>query len=148
MWIISCLELMQVFMNILIISYWVYCDLVIGNTRWIWLYSEYFFSFLLSTKALFKIYFNVSTAYGASHVLPMFVWVSSGFCQNKTHANRLIGCAKLPLGVNLCECVHGALQWPGLPSRVYSHLTPNVSGIGSRSIVTVMRITEVIQALL
>lgn len=42
-----------------------------------------------------------------------------------------IGNTKLLLSVNVC--VHGAMGWTGVPSRVYPHLMSSVPDIDSRS---------------
>lgn len=71
------------------------------------------------------------------HVLPVSPGISSGF----SGFLPLGGLAILtPLGVT--ECVHYTLQWTGVPSRVYAHLTLCVPGIGSRSTATLTRTKE------
>lgn len=53
------------------------------------------------------------------------------------YASRWISYTKLPLGVK--ENVHGALQWTGSPSVVYSCLMDSVHRISPRAIATLSR---------
>lgn len=42
-------------------------------------------------------------------------------------------------------CAHGALQWTGVPSGVYSCLVPSVLGIGSGFTVALSRINHLLK---
>lgn len=57
------------------------------------------------------------------HVVLVATWVLSGFSGFLlTPKNMLIGILGVSLYVCVCVCGHGALQWRGVPLRVYSHL--------------------------
>lgn len=52
-----------------------------------------------------------------------FFWVVL-FCQDQTHANRSISYAKLPLGVNECECLcawYTAMDWSSIQGVLMPH---------------------------
>lgn len=63
---------------------------------------------------------------------------------------RSFGYFKLPCGVNVCVrvnvygCEHCALQYTGIPSRVYFHLVLSVPGISSGSTVILTRIERLL----
>lgn len=52
----------------------------------------------------------------SSHVHMGFFWVRR-FPITSNHASRWIGGSKLPLSLNKCVnmCVHGSLEWTGIP---------------------------------
>lgn len=71
----------------------------------------------------------------------VFVWillvlpVISQFLPPKRNESAML---RIALLVNECvnRCLHGALHWTSIPSRVYSHLIPTVPWIDSRTTAT------------
>lgn len=59
----------------------------------------------------------------------LIVW---SFAYSPIHACRWISNSSFP-SEPACECMHGALCWAGVRSRVYSCLVPSVPRINSRS---------------
>lgn len=69
---------------------------------------------------------------GVLHVLPiLFIWVLSRDSLISSHLSKTCQYMKLPVVVNLC--MHVAICWTGVPSRLYSPLIASVTGIGSGS---------------
>lgn len=47
--------------------------------------------------------------------------------------------------MSVLMCVHGALQWSGVPNKVYSRLTPSVPGVDSGSTAALIRIKRLLR---
>lgn len=77
-----------------------------------------------------------------THFCVGFLWILQFPPSLQKHAIMCIGYLKLPIDVKECVivCAHGAQQWTGIPSRVFSCLVLTVPGIGSRSIMILTRI--------
>lgn len=73
------------------------------------------------------------------YICVCFLWVFWFHPTAQKHSRRLFGYAKLPLCVNEwlnVMFVHGALPWLVYHSEWFSHLTPSIPRIGSRSTAT------------
>lgn len=67
-------------------------------------------------------------------IVPCSAWVSSRLLSSQKHVS----------GWNGYKCVHDALRWTDVPSRVYSCLTLNVPATGSGSTVILTRIKRLL----
>lgn len=79
-----------------------------------------------------------------THTFSLCLWVSSrlSFSLPK-YTSMSNGYVKLPQIVK--ECVHGALNWPEIPRRVYSWLTTSVPGIDFASTKILTRIKQLLK---